>query len=157
MKKISLMPIDRQPEIHTNERLLDALLGEQLEVMTLCGGRGLCATCHVFVEQGEASLSPQTAVEQRTLGRLSKSCANSRLACQARVLGEGVEVRLPKGMYIESLADLDSLIGKRAESDILHPLSGKTLIPAGKIILRSLIMKLKDVDFNIEAVRAKSA
>lgn len=155
MKTVSLVPINRAPQILTNARVLDALLAEQVDVLMACGGKGLCATCHVYVEDGAGALTPRTDRENRTLGRLSGCKANSRLACQARVLREGVRVRLPEGLYVTSTADLTSLIGKRAAQQILHPIDGRVLVQEGKIITRSYIMQLSDIDFDVNQALAK--
>ena len=74
---------------------------------------------------------------------------NSRLACQARVIGEGVVVELPSGMYVSDLDDIEALIGRRAEQDILHPLDGKVLVEQGKLITRSMINQLKDTQVKV--------
>lgn len=157
MKTVSLSPINRRPEIHTNDRLLDALLTEQVDVLMACGGRGRCATCHVHVEAGMDCLTEVEDRELRTLNRLSARGKNSRLACQARVLREGVEVRLPEGMYFTGTRDLEGLIGQRAEHNILHPIDGRVLIPIGKIITRTFIMELVDVDADLDEIRASDA
>lgn len=157
MKTVSLKPINKRPEIHTEDRLLDALLAEQVDVLMACGGKGRCATCHVFVEGGCEQLSPVENRELRTLNRLSNRGEKSRLACQARVEGEGVEVRLPEGMYVLENNDLDELIGMRAETNILHPIDGRILIPEGKIITRSFIGQLADVDADVEEIKAADA
>jgi ferredoxin len=156
MKTISLKPINRRPQVHTDERILDALLAEQLDVLMACGGKGLCATCHVCIEEGGEQLSEIQYRERRTLERLSNSAPNSRLACQARVHGEGVAVRLPEGMYVVENKDLEELIGQRAEVNILHPVDGSLLIPEGKIITRSFIMKLADIDADLAEIRAEA-
>jgi hypothetical protein len=75
---------------------------------------------------------------------------NSRLSCQARILGEGVVVRLPEGMYIERAEDLLDLVGTRAERDILHPINGSVLIAKGKVIIRSRIEELKRLNVEME-------
>ncbi len=150
MKKVMLRPIDRQPSIETNQRILDALLAEQVDVMMACGGRGRCATCHVFVEEGMDQLSPAENREIRTLNRLSNRGGNSRLACQARVQGQGVRVRLPEGMYIQDTQELTSLIGQRADDNYRHPITGETLIEKGKLITRFAIMELDDVDLDFD-------
>lgn len=137
-------PVVLQPE----QRLLDALLARQLGVKMLCGGRGLCATCHVYVTRNAHQLSPQTERERRTLVRINSFQPNSRLACQSRVLGDEVEIELPQGLYIQSYAELESFIGKRAPAPILHPVSGLVLIQANKIITRTALMQLKGEDFD---------
>ncbi len=157
MKTVSLEPINKRPEIHTDERILDALLAEQVDVLMACGGKGRCATCHVFIEDGCDKLSEVENREIRTLNRLSNRGQNSRLACQARVIGEGVQVRLPDGMYVTKTKDLEDLIGMRAEKNILHPVHGSLLIPRGKIITRSFIMQLADIDADMEEIKATDA
>jgi adenylate cyclase len=57
----------------------------------VCSGRGRCGTCRVRVEAGAGLLSPAEDLELGTLERVG-SGAGERLACQARVLGDGVEV-----------------------------------------------------------------
>ncbi len=108
-----------------------------------CGGRGMCATCHVYVTDGEDSVSPMTRREQRTLEVITTCNARSRLACQTRVLDEGVVVELPSGMYISSDDEVEDLIGRRAQEDILHPISGQVLVEEGKLITRSMISQLQ--------------
>ena len=57
----------------------------------VCSGRARCGTCRVRVETGAAQLSPAAALEQGTLERVG-AAPGERLACQARVLGAGVQV-----------------------------------------------------------------
>ena len=150
MKTVSLMPINRKPQIHTQQSILDALLVEQVDVLMACGGRGRCATCHVFVDEGMDKLSAMDQRELRTINRLSGCGPTSRLACQARVLGEGVRVRLPKGMYISRDTKVEDLIGKRAQQNIIHPITGEILVEEGKLVTRHFIMKLKDVQMDLD-------
>lgn len=150
MKTVCLEPIGEKPDVHTGDPILDALLSEQLDVLMACGGKGRCATCHVYVEENMDQLSDVEMRERRTLGRLSHRKGNSRLACQAKVQGEGVVVEVPEGMYPEGYEDLEELIGRRAQSPIRHPQDGRILIEEGKIITRSRIMELEDVDFSID-------
>jgi hypothetical protein len=81
----------------------------------------------------------------------------SRLACQARVLGEGVVVELPEGMYIERAEDLMVLLGKRAEQNILHPINGSVLIAKGKIITRTRLEELKSLSAEVAAIKTRDA
>lgn len=152
MKEISLEPIHKKVAVATNSRVLDTLLAEQCPVMMACGGQGICATCHVYVNKGHDSLTPKSDREIRTLGLITGATENSRLSCQCRVLGEGVEIQLPEGMYVESIQDIEKLIGRRSNMPILHPKDGRILIQKGKIITRSYIMQLQDVDFDISGV-----
>lgn len=142
--RADLEPVVLQPE----QRLLDALLARKVGVKMLCGGRGLCATCHVYVTRNGHQLSPQTEREKKTLNLIKSLQPNSRLACQSRVLGDEVEIELPQGLYIGSYAELESFIGKRAPVPILHPVTGLVLIQENKIITRTVLMQLKGVDFD---------
>ena len=140
-----------------NTRLLDALLEREVPVKMFCGGKGLCATCHCYITSGMESLTPMSSQESLTVSILTGAKANSRLACQARIIGGDVEVELPKGLYIESVFDLETLVGKRTEIPILHPVTGDTLIAKDKIITRTLIMQLSDVDFDVSSINASKA
>jgi uncharacterized 2Fe-2S/4Fe-4S cluster protein (DUF4445 family) len=104
----------------------------------------MCATCHIYVKEGMAALSPINRREQRTLEVITTCNTNSRLACQARVMGNGVVVELPPGMYINSIQDIEALIGRRAEQDILHPITGQILVEAGKLITRSTMKQVEN-------------
>jgi adenylate cyclase len=61
----------------------------------VCSARGRCGTCRIHVDAGAQSLSPQNDIEIATLARVNAGQPGSdgmRLACQARVLGDGVVV-----------------------------------------------------------------
>ena len=148
-KIVKLDPINQETSIKTNDNLLSGLLNNELNVLRECGGRGMCATCHIYIKDGMESLSPLSRREQRTLGTITSCNMNSRLACQARVIGEGVVVELPSGMYVSDIDDIEALIGRRAEQDILHPLNGKVLVEQGKLITRSMISQLKDTQVKV--------
>lgn len=157
-KIVKLQPINQQTAIETNGNLLSVLLNKDLDVLKECGGRGMCATCHVYVQDGMESLSPINRREQRTLEVITTCKTNSRLACQARVLGEGVVVELPPGMYINSLQDIEVLIGRRAEQHLLHPITGQVLVEEGKLITRSVLKQLEDTqDFSVAGYFSQSS
>ncbi|MBE9009809.1 2Fe-2S iron-sulfur cluster binding domain-containing protein [Pseudanabaenaceae cyanobacterium LEGE 13415] len=150
VKTVRLEPIAQESAIETMGNLLSVLINKDLDVLKECGGRGMCATCHVYVKDGMDSLTPINRREQRTLEVITSCKANSRLACQARVVGSGVVVELPPGMYINSIKDIEALIGRRAEQDLLHPLTGQVLVEAGKLITRSMLKKIEDTtSFNM--------
>lgn len=153
MKTVLFHPIEEQQAVRTQSTLLEALVAKELNVLMACGGKGMCATCHVFVKEGMDQLSPRSEREMRTLGFVSRAADSSRLACQCKVLGEGVVVQIPDGMYIERSEDLLDLLGQRATQPILHPITGVVLIEAGKIITRSRINELKDLHMQVDAVK----
>lgn len=143
-KTVRLEPIAQETSIETNGNLLSVLINKDLDVLRECGGRGMCATCHVYVTTGMEALSPINRREQRTLEVITSCKTNSRLACQARVLANGVVVELPPGMYINSIQDIEALIGRRAEQDLLHPITGQVLVESGKLITRSMLKQIQD-------------
>ncbi len=150
VKQVRLDPIAQVAEVATNNNLLSVLLGEDLNVLKECGGRGLCATCHVYVKEGMDSLSPLNRREERTLQVITTCQSNSRLACQARVKGDGVVVELPPGMYINAFKDVEALVGRRAEQPLLHPVTGQTLVQEGKLITRSVLNSIQGLDLDIK-------
>lgn len=150
VKIVRLEPIAQETSVETNGNLLSVLINKDLDVLKECGGRGMCATCHVYVKEGMSGLSPINRREQRTLEVITTCKPNSRLACQARVLKDGVIVELPPGMYINSIKDIEDLIGRRAEQDLLHPLTGQVLVESGKLITRSMLKQIEDTtSFNV--------
>jgi ferredoxin len=157
MKTLRFEPINESIQVPTQSDLLQAILAQQLNVLMACGGKGLCATCHVYIKEGMEQLTPPTEREKRSLAQITGCAMNSRLACQARVLGEGVVVQLPEGMYIEKVEDLMSYLGKRAECNILHPITGAVLIAKGKIITRSRLEELKSLNYEVEQLRVRDA
>ena len=143
-KIVKLESIAQETVVRTNDNVLSALLENELNVLQECDGRGMCSTCHVYIKDGMESLSPLSRREKRTLEVITTARPNSRLACQARVIGDGVVIELPSGMYVNAIEDIEALIGRRAEQEILHPLNGKVLVEAGKLISRSIISQLRD-------------
>ncbi|MGB3136345.1 MAG: 2Fe-2S iron-sulfur cluster-binding protein [Nodosilinea sp.] len=143
VKTVRLEPIAHETSVETNGNLLSVLLNKDLDVLKECGGRGMCATCHIYVKAGMEALTSTNRREQRTLEVITSCKPNSRLACQARVMGNGVVVELPPGMYVNSLQDIEVLIGRRADQDLLHPITGEVLVEGGKLITRSVLTQLK--------------
>ncbi|MEE3719423.1 2Fe-2S iron-sulfur cluster-binding protein [Tumidithrix elongata RA019] len=148
-KRVRIEPIAQEADIATNGALLSVLMGEDLNILKECGGRGMCATCHVYIQSGMDSLSPMARREQRTLEVITTCKPNSRLACQAKVMAEGVVVELPVGMYVQSIQDIEALIGRRCEKPLLHPVTGQTLVDIGQLITRSMVKQLENTDFRV--------
>jgi ferredoxin len=156
VKSVSFAQTGRVVQVQTEANVLQVLLAERVPVKMACGGRGLCATCHVYIERGADGLTPRTKKEERTLALIAESDPTSRLACQAKVLKDGVVVRLPAGLFIERTADLGELIGRRADHRILHPVDGRVLVAEGKIITRSTVDRLRTVDADVQRILAES-
>lgn len=156
VKIIKLEPIAEEMAVQTNSNILSALLSKDLHVLKECGGRGMCATCHVYIQDGVESLSGMTRREQRTLEVITSAKPNSRLACQAHIVGEGVVVELPSGMYIDAIENVEALIGRRAEQDLLHPITGQVVVESGKLITRSIINQLNETRFQVGEYLART-
>ncbi|GFE70528.1 2Fe-2S iron-sulfur cluster-binding protein [Chroococcus sp. FPU101] len=148
-KLVKLDPINQEVVVQTNDNLLCALLKKDLHILEECGGRGMCSTCHIYIKDGMDSLSPLNRREQRTLEVITNANRYSRLACQARVLGQGVIIEIPSGMYLDEIENIEDLIGRRAEQPILHPITSKVLVETGKLITRSMITQLKDTKIEV--------
>ncbi|MUL36853.1 2Fe-2S iron-sulfur cluster-binding protein [Gloeocapsopsis dulcis] len=144
VKIVKLEPTTQETVLRTNDNLLTGVLEQELNILPECDGRGMCSTCHVYIKEGMESLSPLNRREKRTLEAIATAQPNSRLACQARVMGEGVVIEIPSGVHVNAIDDIEALIGRRAEQNILHPLSGKVLVEAGKLITRSMISQLQE-------------
>jgi ferredoxin len=150
VKLVKVQQTQKEASLQTNSNLLSILQDHNAGFVPACGGRGMCATCHVFIKDGLEQLSPIGRREKRTLEIIGTCRQNSRLACQAKVIGEGVIVELPSGLYVSSIDDIDALIGRRSQEDILHPISGEILVEEGKLITRSMIAQLKDTQGSVE-------
>lgn len=148
--KIKIQPLNQDIEVESTANLLKVLLEQEMNVLQACGGQGRCATCHVYIQSGMESLNPCTNQERLTLSFITNSEPNSRLACQTYVLDEGVVVEVPKGMYVGSIGELKSLIGRRANQNIVHPFTGEVLVEEGKLILRSALEKMAKIDSELE-------
>ncbi|MBL8633244.1 MAG: 2Fe-2S iron-sulfur cluster binding domain-containing protein [Myxococcales bacterium] len=153
---VRVIGTNKPVELPQSARLLDALLRLRMPILMACGGKGLCATCHVYVESGTESLSSPTPREQSSLRMLANRKSCSRLSCQAKVNGPDVVISVPEGRYFESSKDIEILIGRRTEVDILHPVTGALLIAAGMLISRSRISQLAQVTIDIDELRARS-
>jgi ferredoxin len=157
VKTFRIEPLGKEVDVKTTTTVVAALVQQgNGRVKQVCGGKGLCATCHIKVKEGQEALSPLNQRERTTLALLSGADACSRLACQAKVLGDGVVVELPDGIYLESLAQLDALIGRRAEEPLRHPVSGVVLVPSGKIITRSVVNQIKDIELDVVEMLKRS-
>ncbi len=83
---------DLTVDVAADTSLLDAAEEVRAQVGHSCGGVCACSTCHVFVRKGLASLSEQDDLEMDRLDLAFDVRASSRLACQAKVGTEDVEV-----------------------------------------------------------------
>ncbi len=95
MPKVTFQPDGRSAEVRPGTSILDAAEEAGVHLPSNCGGVCACTTCHVWVEDGLASLSE---IEEREDDRLQEAAGlstRSRLGCQAKVGAADVVVRIP--------------------------------------------------------------
>jgi ferredoxin len=150
--QVALYPINRALNLESGDNLLSTLLANQVQIRSVCRGRGICATCQVKVKGPGNATSPKTPQEIKTLSLIEGTDAFSRLACQCRVLADGVTIELPNIVFLEKLEDVLNLIGEEAVADYRHPINGSILIPKEKIITRSLLQLFKNLTDEVNKV-----
>jgi ferredoxin len=144
MATVTLTIDGKRVEAEQNSTILSVFKEHDILVNQICGGQGMCASCHFFVVDGSAALTEQTKQEQMTLQFTKIDRPGARLACQTRAIGEGIVIELPNGTFVESEEDLERQIGKKADKTLIHPMTGEVLVQAGKLVLRSALEKMKE-------------
>ena len=81
--------------------LSDAVRIAGINLVSVCGNKGLCGQCRVKLIEGNGS--PPTQEERELLGK-DEITRGYRLACQTRISGE-VKVFLPQSSLIEESQD----------------------------------------------------
>jgi ferredoxin len=150
--RLALFPINKAVDVDPGANLLVTLLANAVQIRSVCRGRGICATCQVKVKGSPTALSPKTPQEMKTLSLIVGADESTRLACQCRVLADGVTIELPAGLFIEKLDEILELIGEEAVADYRHPITGGVLIPKDKIITRSLLQLFKNLTEEVNKV-----
>jgi ferredoxin, 2Fe-2S len=96
MPKIHILPTGQVIDAQEGETVLEAALRQGVHIQHACGGFCACTTCHCLVEplKDLCFLSEMDDEEADRLERVSGGVLpNSRLACQAKVLGD-VQIRV---------------------------------------------------------------
>jgi ferredoxin, 2Fe-2S len=77
-----------------------AILNSVDGIVAECGGEMMCATCHVYVEEGQFERTPTQSDDEKAMLEFTASerRPNSRLSCQLLVTPEldGLVVYLPE-------------------------------------------------------------
>ena len=84
----------------TGDSVMQVATGNAVdEIVGECGGNAMCATCHVYVDEGWLERLAAMSTEENELldGVAAERQPNSRLSCQIKVTPEldGLVVRLP--------------------------------------------------------------
>ena len=85
--RVTVQPLGRRVEVGNGIALLAAIRVAGPELVTVCGGRGLCGTCKVIAPG--RGFTPPTEQERELLTPAELS-AGVRLACQATVVADGL-------------------------------------------------------------------
>jgi 2Fe-2S ferredoxin len=73
----------REVPAEPGDTILSALKRAEKNIFSICGGRGMCGTCRVAVDDEWFSRLPPPAFSETRLLRVLKAAApNHRLACQ---------------------------------------------------------------------------
>lgn len=83
--RVVVQPAGRRVGVPAGTSVLSAVRSAGLDVVSVCGGHGLCGTCRVLAVAG--GLTPPTEAELELLAP-AELAAGTRLACQARVAGD---------------------------------------------------------------------
>jgi 2Fe-2S ferredoxin len=95
MPRVTFLPAAATAEVAPGASILDAAELAGVELPHNCGGVCACVTCHVWVEEGRASLSEPSEREDDKLDEAVGLAPSSRLGCQARVGAADLVVRIP--------------------------------------------------------------
>lgn len=87
MPKVTFLPDGNTIEVPAGRSILEAAQSAHAQVGHACGGNCACSTCHVYVQQGYATLSDIDEDEEDILDKAFDVKPTSRLACQAKVGG----------------------------------------------------------------------
>ena len=151
MSTITIDIDGQQIQAEQNSTLLSVFRDNDILVNQICGGQGMCASCHFFVVGGLDAMTAPTKQEQMTLQYTKIDRPGARLACQTRAIGDGIMIELPKGTFVESERDLEQEIGKKAKKTLIHPMTGEVLVEAGKLVMRSAVEKMKQASSSFAA------
>jgi ferredoxin, 2Fe-2S len=95
MPRVTFLPDGKTVEVAPGTSILDAAEVADVHLPSNCGGVCACTTCHVWVEEGLASLSELEDREDDKLNEAAGLAPSSRLGCQACLGTADVVVRIP--------------------------------------------------------------
>ncbi len=88
MAIVTIMPSGKTVDAEVGKSLLEVILAAGEELKHECDGHAECGSCHLFVQTGRKSVSRVQGVENQKLDSLVGVGSKSRLACQARIIGD---------------------------------------------------------------------
>jgi ferredoxin, 2Fe-2S len=116
MAKVRIAGTSKTVVAEGGHDLLQALQAAGHPISTSCGGRASCGLCRLTVVRGKELLTPLRDEEVHHLGNVAR-VIGARLACQARICGEGeLEVSVPVVDSVELRKRLKAERAARAKS-----------------------------------------
>ena len=94
MPKVTFRPAGMSGEVEKGVSLLEAAFQLGADLNHVCGGRAACSTCRVIIVEGAEALA-EVGTDERDRMALEFLEPPTRLACQARILGD-VVVTIPE-------------------------------------------------------------
>ena len=88
MPKITFEPVNMTIEVNECDTILDVAIANDVPLQHACGGFCSCTTCHVIVKQGLKNLAPMEEDEHERIQGVERQCDQSRLGCQAKIMGD---------------------------------------------------------------------
>ncbi|MFH1858302.1 MAG: 2Fe-2S iron-sulfur cluster-binding protein [Candidatus Omnitrophota bacterium] len=95
MPKITFLPSGKAFKVKQGKTVLDSALENGIPLEHVCGGSGVCTTCHVIIREGMDHLSKMQDDEADRVEPAVGMTLASRLGCQAKIYGD-VTVEIPK-------------------------------------------------------------
>lgn len=88
MANVTILPSGKTVDAETGKTLLEVILAAGESLKHECDGNAECGSCHLFVQTGRKSVSRIQGVENQKLDSIVGVGSKSRLACQARIIGD---------------------------------------------------------------------
>jgi 2Fe-2S ferredoxin len=102
-KVIYVLPDQTREELDVDigTSVMQAAIAHDIDgIVAECGGNMMCATCHVYLDEGDLARAPEMKPEEDEMLEFTVSPreANSRLSCQLVMTPEmdGITVHLPE-------------------------------------------------------------
>ncbi len=95
MPVVTILPGDIEIEVASGETLAQAAWRQDYQWPTTCWGEMACMVCACVVRDGEAAAEPASALEEGCIAERMprfRQLPGTRLACQLRVIGDGLVV-----------------------------------------------------------------
>ncbi len=99
MPKINIILADdttREIQANSGDNILDILLKNNIYVEHACEMQCACTTCHVYVRQGNDSLTEASDKEDEMLDQAWGLDLDSRLSCQLQMGDKDLIIKIPK-------------------------------------------------------------